>query len=65
MIMLDGFLRGLWVGFLAAALWAVAGGIIAGLTGWEGMAPFSIWVFVGIGLIAAWTKVIRDSSRGK
>ena len=65
MLAIDGFLRGLWVGLLAMVLWAVVAGVIEGLTGWSGMAPFSIWVFVGVGLIAAWWKVIKDSNRSK
>ena len=63
MIMLNGFLRGLWVGLLAAAVWAFAGGVIAGLTGWEGItANSAVWVFVIVGIIATWAKVIKDSS---
>lgn len=60
MIMLNGFLRGMWVGALAMVAWA----IVSGLTGWDWMPPLNIWVFAVAGLLAAWTKVIRDSRRG-
>ncbi len=57
MLAIDGFLRGLWVGILATAVWA----IVAGFTGWDWMRPLGIWVFLVVGLIAAVGKVINDS----
>ena len=59
MIMLNGFLRGMWVGAVAVIAWA----IVSGLTGWDWMLPLNIWVFAVAGLIAAWAKVISDSRR--
>lgn len=60
MIMLNGFLRGMWVGFLAVLAWAA----VSGVTGWEWMPPLNLWVFAVAGLSAAWAKVISDSRRG-
>ena len=60
MIMLNGFLRGMWVGALAVVVWA----IVSGLTGWDWMPPPNLWVFAVAGLIAAWAKVISDLRRG-
>ena len=60
MIMLNGFLRGMWVGLLAVLAWA----IVSGLTGWDWMPPLNLWVFAAAGLIATWAKVISDLRRG-
>lgn len=57
MLAINGFLRGLWVGILAMAIWA----LVAGFTGWDWMRPLGIWVFLVVGLIATVGKVINDS----
>lgn len=57
MLAINGFLRGLWVGILVAAVWA----IVAGFTGWDWMRPLCIWVFWAVGLIATVGKVVNDS----
>ena len=59
MIMLNGFLRGMWVGALALVAWAV----VSGLTGWDWMPPLNIWVFGVASLLATWAKVISDLRR--
>ena len=59
MLAINGFLRGLWVGILATLVWA----LVAGFTGWDWMQPLGIWVFLGVGLIAALIKLINDSPR--
>lgn len=59
MIMLNGFLRGMWVGALALVAWA----IVSGLTGWDWMPPLNIWVFAVASLLATWAKVISDLRR--
>ena len=61
MLMLEGFLQGLWVGVLAAVVWAV----LSGLTGWNWMTPFNMWVFVGAGLIGILVKAIDSSPGGE
>ena len=61
MLMLEGFLQGLWVGIVAAVVWAV----VSGLTGWSWMAPFNMWVLVGAGLIGILVKVIDGSPGGE
>ena len=59
MLAIDGFLRGLWVGILATAIWA----LVAGFTGWAWMRPWGVWVFLVVGLIAAFIKLVNDSPR--
>ena len=59
-LMLNGFLRGLWVGIVAMAVWALVGG----LTGWDWMSSFNIiWVFVVSGLVSGLQKVVNDSNQ--
>ena len=60
MLAIDGFLRGLWVGAIVAAVWAV----VAVLTGSDWMRPLAIWVFLAVGLIAAVVKIINASGEG-
>lgn len=57
MLAINAYLRGLWVGILAMAIWA----IVAGFTGWGWMQPLGVWVFLVVGLIAAFIKLINDS----
>ena len=57
MLAINGFLRGLWVGILATAVWA----LVAGVTGWDWMRPLGIWVLLVTALIAALIKLINDS----
>ena len=59
MLAINAFLRGLWVGILAMAIWA----IVAGVTGWDWMRPWGVWVFLVVGLIAAFIKLVNDSPR--
>lgn len=60
MLAIDGFLRGLWVGAIVAAVWAV----VAVLTGSDWMRPLAIWVFLAVGIIAAVIKIINASGEG-
>ena len=59
MLAIDGFLRGLWVGLLAAVAWAV----ISGLTGWSWMQPLNMWVFAVVMLVAGLARIVNE--RGK
>ena len=59
MLAIDGFLRGLWVGLLAAVVWAV----ISGLTGWSWMQPLNMWVFAIVMVVAGLAKIVHESSK--
>ena len=55
MLAIDGFLRGLWVGVLAALAWWA----VAALTGWDWMPPLTQWVFLLTMIVAALEKIGR------
>lgn len=57
MLAINAYLRGLWVSILVTAVWA----IVAGVTGWDWMRPWGIWVLLATWLVAALIKGINDS----
>lgn len=56
MLAIEGTLRGLWVGFLALAVWVLVGQ----LTGWSWMPPLNLPVALVSALVAALLRVGKD-----
>ena len=61
MLAIEGLLRGLWVGLLAAVAWAV----ISRLTGWSWMQPLNMWVFAVVMLVAGLVKIVNERSKSQ